>query len=304
MEVGHQHVHGNGTHTPGRRNSAVSPRSRAGAPRRPRRARQRPQGRGADGHHPARRASAPGTPPRTPPPEPPATRDAGHAIRPPRPGSERTSPRRRAGVTCAISTPRSSIAAISSPSKCRPAGGAATPPPAGARTPSGSARRPRRPPRGGYREARARRRLALDEPCGVVRTGEFQLEQIVAPGAHHEAAAPVHRQESAVLRLLAEPQPGEHPVRGENALDQDLDTPPRRLGREEPARTTRVVVDHDDVGGVQIFGEVGKRPVGNRRRGCIEDQQALSRAPGSRTLGDQLRRQLVIEVGHAHGAQW
>ena len=141
----------------------------------------------------------------------------------------------------------------------------------------------------------------LDELPGVVGADDFQLEQLLAPGPHHEAAAALDRQEHAGPGLLAEPKPCEHPVGRDNALDEDLDAAAGRLRREEPAPDDPGVVGDDEVAGDEVFGNIGERPVGDASRPRIEDQQPAVAAPGSRKLRNQLLRQLVVEIGDAHG---
>ena len=145
---------------------------------------------------------------------------------------------------------------------------------------------------------------ALDEPSRVVRTRKLQIEQVAAPGPHREAAAPVDGQERAAPRLLAEPQPCEHPVGGEYALDEDLHPAAGRLRREQPGPDHPRVVDDDEISGGEVLGNPGKRPVRDARGRGIEDQQPAVAAPGSRMLRDQLRRQVVVEFGYAHGKRW
>ena len=288
MEVGHQHVHA-AEHVPRideqRRLSPHRPERPAG-----RGALQRPQGRGADAHHP------------------PAAR--------PRP-RHRLARRRRNLQPLAMQDVRFDLLAAER-------GEGPRPDVQGDPRDLDAAVLDRREHRlvemqaGGGRGDRARParvhrlvairvpgvRLAADvrgqrhrpgpfqEPRDPARTGELQLEQLAAPGPHHESVVVVHRQEDAASGRLARTQPGEHPVGREDALDQDLDPTAGGPGREAPAPDHPRVVDHDDVGGHQVLDEVGEPAVGNLRRGPAEDEQAAVAAPGSGMLRDQLGRQI------------
>ena len=148
------------------------------------------------------------------------------------------------------------------------------------------------------------RTVALDEPVDIVDAGDFQLEQLLAPRPHHEAAVGLDRQKRAALRRLAGAQPCKHAVGGENALDKDLDATSGRLGSEESAPNDLWVVGDDEVAGTEVFSDVREGAVGDASRPRVEDQQPAVAAPGSRKLRNQLLRQLVVEIRDAHGRRW
>ena len=216
-----------------------------------------------------------------------------------RPGARRA--RSRTGEPDAALR-RASPSSVSS--KCSPAVGAATAPGPAGRTPSGTARRPGRPPRGECTGATAPHHSAPDELLDMSSVPAYlQLEQVVAAGPHLEAAVAVAPTASAPrLRLLARTAAMQAPGRASRILSTSISTrPPVSFVAKKRATNDSGVVGDDEIAGVEVFGDIGERPVGHASRRGVEDQQPAVAPPGGRELRDQLLRQLVVEIGDAHG---
>jgi hypothetical protein len=86
----------------------------------------------------------------------------------------------------------------------------------------------------------------------------------------------------------------------DRADKQRLDRLPGIEDAEQPRRENPGVVEHQDVAGLQILGDVQERAVLDPAAGPIHDQEA-GRVPfGSRLLRDQVRRKIVIEMAEEH----
>ena len=117
--------------------------------------------------------------------------------------------------------------------------------------------------------------------------------------AHSQIRAVLFREELARAVLPPGPQPPGRP--GEPFPDsvaqglEQQDLPLRPLERN-PCGHHSGVVD-DDERTADLLGEVAERPVRNTPAGPVEDEQPRSVPPVARTLGDQLGRQVVVELG-------
>ena len=104
------------------------------------------------------------------------------------------------------------------------------------------------------------------------------------------------------LQALARPQaargPGERlPDPAAEWLDeQHLDLSPARPARTQPRRHDARVV-HDREVTRQLVREVGERPVPHLPGRTVEHEQARGVAPCRRMLGDQVGREVVVELG-------
>ena len=81
---------------------------------------------------------------------------------------------------------------------------------------------------------------------------------------------------------------------------QHLGLPTRRPLQAQPGGDHLRLVDHDDVAGLEQVGELGDRAVLGWGAAAV-DEQARRVTGLDRQLGDALRRQVVVEVGEAHG---
>ncbi len=111
--------------------------------------------------------------------------------------------------------------------------------------------------------------------CSSSSTGPYVRPGAEPPGRPREplpevAAEPLEQQHLAARPL--DPDPGRHDAR---------------------------VVD-DDERAAGLLGQVGERAVADRAGRPLVDEQARGVAPGGRVLGDQLRRQVVVELGRFH----
>ena len=68
---------------------------------------------------------------------------------------------------------------------------------------------------------------------------------------------------------------------------------------EQPGRQHPRVVEDEQIAGSEQVGQVEELAVFQRAVAAADDQQPRPVALGGRFLGDQLRREVVIEEGHA-----
>jgi hypothetical protein len=78
-------------------------------------------------------------------------------------------------------------------------------------------------------------------------------------------------------------------------LDQHLDAPAAVLDAMQAGVQHARVVEHQQVALAQQGGQVGEAPV--LQTAGVGHQQAAGRALRQRELGDQFRRQVVVEIG-------
>ena len=92
-----------------------------------------------------------------------------------------------------------------------------------------------------------------------------------------------------------------------DALDQHLDLAAGGLVAVQPGLDDAGVVEDQQVAGPQQAGQVGEAPV-MQLAGVIQVQQPAAGAFGGGRLGDELGRQLVVEVGNGersgHAGIW
>ena len=92
-----------------------------------------------------------------------------------------------------------------------------------------------------------------------------------------------------------------------DALDQHLDLAAGGLVAVQPGLDDAGVVEDQQVAGPQQAGQVGEAPV-MQLAGVIQVQQPAAAAFGGGRLGDELGRQLVVEVGNGersgHAGIW
>jgi hypothetical protein len=61
------------------------------------------------------------------------------------------------------------------------------------------------------------------------------------------------------------------------------------------------VVEDEEVAEIEIVGDVAELPVRQRAGGAIEDEESRLIAPRRGVLGDQLGREIIVEVGEKQG---
>jgi hypothetical protein len=127
--------------------------------------------------------------------------------------------------------------------------------------------------------------------------GEFQVEQpAVRPAAaQHLGIKGVGKaHDAARLGRLAGTHVRQHLVVGQHALDQGLDRAAGLLGAVQPCLDDPGVVEDQQITGLEQRGQVAEHAV--HGRGATAVEQARGAALGSGMLGDQLGRQLEVEI--------
>mgnify|MGYP006189043475 CR=1 FL=1 len=127
--------------------------------------------------------------------------------------------------------------------------------------------------------------------------GEFQVEQpAVRPAAaQHLGIKGVGKaHDAARLGRFAGTHMRQHLVVGQHALDQGLDRTAGLLGAVQPCLDDPGVVEDQQITGLEQRGQVAEHPV--YRHGAAAIEQARGAALGSGMLGDQLGRQLEVEI--------
>ena len=93
-------------------------------------------------------------------------------------------------------------------------------------------------------------------------------------------------------------------ARAEHALDEELDLASARLPAGEPRLDDARIVQHEEVALVDQPRQVGELQVLERPAARVQVQQAARRSLRCGVLGDELRRQRIVELGHAHRANY
>ncbi len=96
-----------------------------------------------------------------------------------------------------------------------------------------------------------------------------------------------------------------HPrtTRRHRAFQEYLDATARRLAAEQARRYHARVVEDQQVFRSKQIREVNEMPVGDGASGAVEGEQAARGTLRQGRLGDQLRRQLKVEIFAAHGGR-
>ena len=193
--------------------------------------------------------------------------------------------------------PRAASASSSAGLKWRPAVGAATAP-ACAREDRLIALGIDRQRPVGAPDVGRQRQLAVPRQQGV---------DVGGPADHHRIPARretfLHRRVRALRQrdAHARAQPARRPPEAfpgaarPLAHQQQLDRAAGVDAAEEPRRAHPRVVEDEQVAGCQQLRQVGDRAVGDRAVPLRQHQQAGAIAPLRRSLGDQRRRQIVVE---------
>src|SRR5690606_27794159 len=126
---------------------------------------------------------------------------------------------------------------------------------------------------------------------------EAQPVEPALAAEHLDLAAAVQRDPSAGPRRLAGADLGPGLVARQHPLDQDLDPAatvllPVQAGRDHPG-----VVEDQQVAGLEQRRQVANHVVREWRGRRGDQQQAAGRALWKRRLRDQLRGEMVVEVG-------
>ena len=137
--------------------------------------------------------------------------------------------------------------------------------------------------------------MAFEQGEQIVRAGKAQQEES-ALARHHLHFQPALQQQPAA-------RPGgatgadlrQGLVRADRPFDQHLDAPAAVLDPVQARMQHARVVEDQQITPAQQHGQLGKAPVFQVL--AIDRQQAAGRALGQRELGDQFRRQRVIEIG-------
>ena len=139
------------------------------------------------------------------------------------------------------------------------------------------------------------------------RTGKADVEQLALAAQHHGVEGVGQAQPHAGAGRLAGAHVGQGAVGLGDALDQHLDLAAGGLVAVQPGLDDAGVVEDQQVAGPQQAGQVGEAPV-MQLAGVIQVQQPAAGAFGGGRLGDELGRQLVVEVGNGersgHAGIW
>ncbi len=134
---------------------------------------------------------------------------------------------------------------------------------------------------------------------GVHVGGEGDSVQIALTSLHCHADAVSHQKLGAGGRRMARADERKRLARGLRALDEDLDLAAGALLPRQPRLDDARVVQDQGVARTHELGEILERQVA-QGAARIEVQQAAGGAYRGRMLGDELGRQVVIELGDEH----
>jgi hypothetical protein len=82
---------------------------------------------------------------------------------------------------------------------------------------------------------------------------------------------------------------------------EDLSPTAALLAAQESGRDNPGVVNHQQIAPVKKLGKVCNNPFSDGSRAAFNGHEAGSLAAGRRLLGNQLRRQFVVEILKLHG---
>ena len=111
----------------------------------------------------------------------------------------------------------------------------------------------------------------------------------------------LQQQPATGLGRLARPHLGQDPVRTQQPFDQDLHPPAARLVAEQPRTHHPGIVEDQQVAGAQQGGQIGEVAIRHPAARPIKAQQPARPPPRQWPLGDEIRRQVEVEVGAFHG---
>ena len=132
---------------------------------------------------------------------------------------------------------------------------------------------------------------------------EADAEELALAVHHLQLETVAHQQARPGRRVVAHPHQHQRLVVIEDALDQHLDPPARGLVAEQPGLDHPRVVEHQEVAGPQHRRQVLEPGIADRTGQAIHEHQAARAAFGQRLLGNQFRREVVVEIVESHPAR-
>ena len=130
---------------------------------------------------------------------------------------------------------------------------------------------------------------------------EAKLEEVVPAPRHLRRHARRELEPPARLGRLARAHVRERRARARDPLDEHLHLPARVLAAAQPRLDDARVVEHEQVPRIDERGQVAEGEVA-KRPARLHAQQPAGRALRRGMLGDEFRRQAVVEVGELHPA--
>jgi hypothetical protein len=120
----------------------------------------------------------------------------------------------------------------------------------------------------------------------------------------HDAQARLRRFTDGQVDARAAPPAGPHErapaALGEGRREQELDRSPAGVPRQDPGRDDARVVDDQTVARPQERRELRERTVLEGRARAVDQEEPGGAAHAARRLGDQLRREVVVELREIH----
>lgn len=137
--------------------------------------------------------------------------------------------------------------------------------------------------------------VTLEEVDQILRPREAQQEECALARHHADFQRALQQQPAAGPGRMAGTDLRQRLVAPDGTLYQHFDPAAAVLDAMQPGMQDARVVEHQQVAGAQQVGQIGEAPV--LPAVAVHDQQPAGGALGQRELGDQLRRQVVIEIG-------
>ena len=159
--------------------------------------------------------------------------------------------------------------------------------------------------RGESADVRRQRRLAVPIEQVLDRAAERLDDAETVRLDAHDAQARLRRGADDELDAGAAPAAGPHerapasPFEGRR--EQELDRSPAGVPRQDARRDDARVVDDEAVTRPQEIRKLGEHVVFERRARAVDHEEPRRAAHWARRLGDQLRREIVVELREVHG---
>lgn len=141
--------------------------------------------------------------------------------------------------------------------------------------------------------------MALEEPGRIA--GKPQAVELAGAPQDFDIEGVFEPQSTAGLRRLAGSHLGQDLAAVEQPFNEYFDLPPTVLVPQQAGMQDPAVIHHQQVATAQPSRQIDKH--GIAAAVAVQYQQATGRSLRQGRLGDQLRRQCVIEIGEGQGHQ-
>jgi len=131
---------------------------------------------------------------------------------------------------------------------------------------------------------------------------ELQQIELAVAAEHFSLATGIERDAAARLGRLAGADLGPRPLPTQQAFNQDLDPATAGLLAEQACGDHPGIVEDQQIARLQQRRQVAHVQVGEVLRRRRHQQQAAGRTFRQRRLGNQFRRQVVMEIGLFQGS--